>query len=313
MNSPIAFIGPLPPPLGGVAVANKNLQDFFEKRGIRHIFFDTSKKKLTEDLYTNKSIGDYLIGLKIIVNFFQFILKEEFKYVNIYVTSNKAFFRDAILIIILRTFNKYIIVHFHSKKKGEYFLEKKRVVLLAWILNKCNKIVLLSEDHKKYFSKWMKNDKIIILENFVDHDKFECEIRDKVDEFLYVGRLSKQKGVWDLLKAIELLKKNYELKFNIVGLAESDKKYCEILKYIEDNKLSVNIVMHGLKDGVEKYELYKRCKWFVFPSHFENSPVVIKEAIASNQALICSDIEANLNILNIGYIFCYLKIKKLNC
>ncbi len=35
----------------------------------------------------------------------------------------------------------------------------------------------------------------------------------------------------------------------------------------------------------------------IFPSHFENSPVVLKEAIAAKMSILSSDIHANENIL----------------
>jgi len=36
----------------------------------------------------------------------------------------------------------------------------------------------------------------------------------------------------------------------------------------------------------------------IFPSHFENSPVVLKEAICAEMPIISSDIDANKNILS---------------
>jgi glycosyltransferase involved in cell wall biosynthesis len=132
----------------------------------------------------------------------------------------------------------------------------------------------------------------------VDYNLFDCKIEEKRAEFLYVGRLSEKKGFFDLLKSIKLLKnKGIRLRFHILGIAENEKTDSTIKTFIEEEGISDYLIFHGLKYGSEKYLLFKRCKYFIFPSHFENSPVVLKEAIASKMVIIASNIDANRNVL----------------
>lgn len=49
--------------------------------------------------------------------------------------------------------------------------------------------------------------------------------------------------------------------------------------------------------GDAKHSLFERAGCLILPSHFENSPVVLKEAIAAKMAIFSSNIEANENVL----------------
>lgn len=297
MKKKICFIGPLPPPIGGVAFMNHQFQMLLIENGLQIISFNTSKNTKSEDLYKRKGINEFIHLVSSILRFFYFIFTNRFEIVNIFVTSNLAFIRDAIFIVILKLFRKKIILHFHSKKQGEYFLDKKRIGYMSFFINMADKIILLSEDHKQYFQQYFDKEKVEIIENFIDYELYKCNISEKVDEFLYVGRLSEKKGFFDLLKAVSILK-DKSLKINIIGLPDNEKTEHDIHKIIEENDIGNNFIFHGLQTGQLKYDLFKKCKYFIFPSHFENSPVVIKEAIAAKMALLVSNIDANKNILD---------------
>lgn len=297
MKKKICFIGPLPPPIGGVAFMNQQFQSILVENGLDIVSFNTSKNTKTEDLYKRKGILELIHFVTSILKFIYFIFTNKFTVTNIFVTSNFAFIRDAIFIVILKIFHKKIILHFHSKKEGEYFLDKKRIIYLSKFINMADKIILLSEEHKNYFESYFKKDKVVIIENFIDYGLYDCNIDDKIDEFLYVGRLSEKKGFFDLLKAVSIIK-DKSLKINVIGLSDNEQTQQYINDFIEENSISNNFIFHGFQTASIKYNLFKKCKYFIFPSHFENSPVVIKEAIAAKMALLISSIDANKNILN---------------
>jgi len=293
----IAFVGPLPPPLGGVGVINKSFQDIVSAKW-NVLAFNTSTGKLNEDLYKVKGFKNLLHFINNIFGLLTFLKKNRFKVVNVFVTSNIAFIRDSLIIILLWICRKKIIVHFHSKKKGEFFLRPYTLGYVSFIFRFAKKVVVLSEDHYQYFSNYFDKSKIVVIENFVDYKLYDCEIANKGMEFLYVGRLSQKKGFFDLINAVKIVKgKGFDLKINVLGTAENDEAKSFVDEELKNNILEENLILQGHIQGIQKYDFYKKCSIFIFPSHFENSPVVLKEAIASKMAIICSDIEANKNIL----------------
>lgn len=293
----IAFVGPLPPPFGGVGVMNESFQQILSPKW-NVLSYNTSSGKLNEDLYKSKGFRNLWHLAKNIYGLIKFIATNKFKIVNVFVTSNVAFIRDSIIILILWLSRKQIIVQFHSKKKGEFFLGNFTIRYIGFIFKFVKKIIILSEDHYQYFSQYFDKSKMVIIENFVDYDLYECKIENKVNEFLYVSRLSKKKGIFDLIEAVKVVKeKGLNPKINVLGTAENDETKNMIDIWLKKYKLEQNIILHGNVYGSKKYEFFKSCSIFIFPSHFENSPVVIKEAIASKMAILCSDIKANKIIL----------------
>jgi len=294
----IAFIGPVPPPFGGVGVMNKSFQQLVSNEW-NVLSFNTSQKNLNEDLYASKGFKNILHFLNNLLGFFKFLGKNKFKIVNVFATSNIAFIRDSVIIFILWIFRKQIIVHFHSKKKGEFFLSKFTIKYIALIFKLARKVVVLSQDHFDYFSQYIDTSKMVIIENFVDYNLYDCKIEDKSKSFLYVSRLSKKKGIFDLIAAVKIVKdKGLNPVINVLGTAENDETRKMIDNWLSKYALEKNIILHGNVYGKQKYDFFKSSRIFIFPSHFENSPVVLKEAIASNMAIICSDIEANKRILS---------------
>lgn len=294
----VLFIGPLPPPHGGVAAINQSIQ------GIKFdhylpLTFDTSGKAERENLKTKISISKLYRNFRIIRNLKSLIKAEQPVIANIFITSGWSIIRDLIFLRIVSSAQIPVIIHFHSKLEGEFALKLRRLKIVGYYFNKyASKILLLSNWHYRHFTQYFDVQKCDILENFVDYKSFDNEINRKKNTFLYVGRLSKEKGFFDLLEAVRKLK-NKGINFNVqvIGLAPSELIEEEINDFVYKNEIQDYFVFNGAKFGDSKCDLFKDSKCLIFPSHFENSPVVLKEAIASKMAILASDIKANLNVL----------------
>ena len=148
-----------------------------------------------------------------------------------------------------------------------------------------------------------------VIENFVDYKLFNCSIETKEKEFLYVGRLSEKKGFFDLLKSIEILKnEGLNIVIHVLGLPDNDDTQQNIERMVKKMNLEEYLVFHGNTYGKAKHKLFKRCRYFIFPSQFENSPVVLKEAIASKMVIIASNIEANKLVLDVMTDYSYFEM-----
>lgn len=293
-----AFIGPLPPPLGGVAVINQSFQNI-DYSGYKVSSFDTAETKNREDLYAKFKLKSIQRNLNINKRLKQFIVKEQPDVINIFITSGMSILRDILFLKTMHKFNIPIIIHFHSKTKGEFALTLKRLKWVAKYFNKyASRIILLSEAHYLFFVKYFGEEKCTVIENFVNYSDFENTIKEKNNDFLFVGRLSKEKGFFDLLEAIKILKeKNISCRIQVIGVSPTEEIENEIKDYVVKHGLENYFVFNGATFGEEKYTLFKKSKCLIFPSHFENSPVVLKEAMAAKMAILSSDIEANENVL----------------
>lgn len=295
------IIGPMPPPVGGVSSSVQNLKQLFLDSHIQLKIFSTSSGNPREDLYAKKSLGQLFRAIKLFVSFIMFFIKNRnSKVCHLFVVSNSAFLRDFLFLLVLKAFGKKVVVHLHSKTSGELFVKSSLLRFFGKCLNLADSILVLSDEHKDFFSKYIKGNKVSVLENFIFSKDFTTN-KVKNNEWLYVGRLSEKKGFYDLLSAVDVCvnKHGYsDIIINCLGLADTDENQHRIEKFIEEKDLNQHIKLHGMVVGKEKFNFFKNCKGLMFPSHFENSPVVLKEAICSEMPIISSDIDANKNILN---------------
>jgi len=141
------------------------------------------------------------------------------------------------------------------------------------IVNKLNKIIVLSEFAKKKFleANFPKN-KIVVKPNFI-FDKIKCKKNISKSGFLYASRLSEEKGILDLIKAFK--KFNFDLNVCGDGPLKSKLENETKIKYLGflSKKKLLNVLM--------------KTKFLIFPSKcFENFPTIFLQAFALNVLVI---------------------------
>lgn len=137
---------------------------------------------------------------------------------------------------------------------------------------------------KKFIEFGVNPEKIIYIPNFLDREKpIVNKRKDNEEYFLYFGRLSEEKGILTLAKAM----RNVDSFLYIVG--EGPLKV-EIKKYIIDNNIK-NIRMLGFKNGQELIDIVGNAKAVILPSEwYENGPYSAIEALQLGRPIIGADI-----------------------
>lgn len=124
--------------------------------------------------------------------------------------------------------------------------------------------------------------KLVHIPNFINIEDFEQNYENK-GYILYAGRLSREKGVLTLLKAV----KGLDVQMRIVGDGPMRKDYETFVKEDGIN----NVTFEGYKSGEELKHLFRNAIFLVFPSEcYENAPMTILEAFAYGKPVVGSDI-----------------------
>ncbi|MEZ5534176.1 MAG: glycosyltransferase family 4 protein [Thiolinea sp.] len=114
--------------------------------------------------------------------------------------------------------------------------------------------------------------------------------------FLYVGRLSAEKNIEELITAYQNLK-NSQIKLVIVGKERpEDAEYVERLKKLSAN--NPNILFVGPAYDDELIEWYSNALAYILPSKIEGLPITLLEAMSFSCCCIASDIPANQEALD---------------
>ncbi|GAB4494480.1 MAG: glycosyltransferase family 4 protein [Raineya sp.] len=153
--------------------------------------------------------------------------------------------------------------------------------------NKVDAYICFSNFAKKKFlhsALKLPEERLFVKPNFVE-DKGEGEAKERKAFFLYVGRLSEQKGIATLLEASQQAKCQLE----IIGGGDLEPL---VRSYADQNP---NIIYHGFRDKKFVLDKMKQAKALMFPSvSYEGMPLVILEAFSTGLPVLISDID-NLN------------------
>ncbi len=108
---------------------------------------------------------------------------------------------------------------------------------------------------------------------------------------LFVASLQEGKGVLEILRTAELLKrrgKEKDLRFRIVGRWFSDKFESEARQMHADLGLSAMVEFAGQLTGESKWRAYGDADIFFFPTHYESeaTPIVLMEALGAGLPII---------------------------
>lgn len=106
-----------------------------------------------------------------------------------------------------------------------------------------------------------------------------CGIRPDSVMFLFVGQHILQKRIMMIAQAMELLRPRYGgCKLFMVGDGAARK---DLEKWIQAHGLEDTVILMGrIQDREILSSLYLRANAFVFPSVYDNAPVVVREACA---------------------------------
>lgn len=172
----------------------------------------------------------------------------------------------------------------NSKLKSILGVIEMKYYKLHSIYEKFNYIVSPSEFMKKcLLNGGVKNQNIEVIHNFSNATNCNNEING--DYIFYFGRISKEKGIFNLIGAV---KKCDEVKLLIAGTGPEEEK---IKKYIKENKMESRVVLLGYLNQDEIRERIEKCRFVVIPSiWYENCPYSIIETLEIGKPIIASEI-----------------------
>lgn len=229
-------------------------------------------------------------------------------------------------------FRKYDIIHYHAIGPSVPILiarlfGKKTVSTIHGLNWRCDKwgklasaylklgekiaarfadgIVTLSQDMYDYFLETYSRETTLIKNAISPVEYRKCDIINKKfglnqnDYIFYIGRLSPEKGVQDLIDGY--LKSNTDKKLVIAGEVTQTGFVNEIVKTASQ---SDNIIFTGFVDGDTMQELYSNAALYVLPSHTEGLALTLLEAMSCGTRCLVSDIPENTSVLkDFGYTF----------
>jgi glycosyltransferase involved in cell wall biosynthesis len=160
-----------------------------------------------------------------------------------------------------------------------------RLIAPAWrsVVKRIDRIVCPSHYLEQLLLSHEPTAATTVIPNGFDLDRFTAS-RERSRRILVVTRMLERKGVQDVLRALAGTDLGFEI--DIVGTGP----YLDTLVQLAD-ALGVDAKFHGWldNDSRELKDLFETSSIFVFPSHAENFPLVLLEAMAAGMAVITTN------------------------
>lgn len=187
--------------------------------------------------------------------------------------------------------------------EGKYYRWKKIYS------RKIDKIIAPSEFYKlKLIQDGITENKIEALHNFINIEDYNVTIEDE-GYALYYGRIIKEKGVLNLIKAFKNIKNS---KLYIAGDGPDIEK---VKKYIHENNMDDTVKLLGYLNSSQVKEYVRKARFIVVPSiWYENCPYSVLETLAMGKPIIGSNLGGIPELVKdneTGLIYKYNSVKEL--
>lgn len=169
--------------------------------------------------------------------------------------------------------------------------QKKAIVFLNRIAFKQASLVFfLNDDNRKLYKKLKiihNNQKTTLIPGSgVNLEKFqfsEFPVRNTI-VFTFIGRILKDKGIEEYLRAAKKIVSRYNnVKFEVVGFVD-ENKYVSMLKEYQEKK-----IIHYLGQRNDIFNIIQKSSCVVLPSYGEGRGTVLQEGAAVGRPLISCD------------------------
>lgn len=281
----IAYIVSSLAPLGPVIVV-RNLVEGMTARGHEcMVFYFDERKERMEFACPTKRIS--------------FWGREDFTRFDIVHTHS---FRPMAYGVLHRRKNMVTTLHSYLFMEYRYSLGKVWGWMFGhvnmWMARIYNKVVVLSEDAKGYYSRWLPKEKLLVCYNGVDiHRTVPQELQQQYEEDMpklkefcqdatvlaCICEMVPIKGVATVVKALSLLPENYRLLLIGDGNSADDLRHLAV-----ELKMEERVLLLGERTAAYRY--LPMADVYVMASYSEGFCLSLSEAALMGRNIVCADI-----------------------
>lgn len=205
--------------------------------------------------------------------------------------------KEIFRIPLITTLHDTLIGRFASYENldshGKYYSKLQRE-----LVDKSNYVICCSESMKMEIRNFYHADKskLIVIYNGVNEaesNRIKNNYNQNKDciSIIFVGRLSKDKGLEDLIEAFKILRKKHtKIKLIIIGDKSSDYGKKLIDRVAGDKTIKKDVSFVGFQSNDVLAESYYNSDIAVIPSHYEPFGIVALEAASHGLPIVVSDV-----------------------
>jgi glycosyltransferase involved in cell wall biosynthesis len=281
---------------GGAEVLLKNLILQVKKHNIKYKDFNIEVAILySEDIFKEEiekaGIPVWKLGLNFkynligVIKLISLIKHRKYNIVHVHLFPSNLF--AALTSLFLSKGIKWIFSEhnvYNRRRSSKIFK-----ILDTFIYSRYYKIICVSKQVEITLLEWLPKykKKTIVISNAVAVDDLSNWYTIKKYDILFVGRLTKAKGVDVLLKAINILKEKYQKRLKVIIVGDGYLKE-ELKNLVVELGIDEEVKFLGARRDIAR--LMKITRLFVLPSRWEGLPLTILEAMSNRMSIIATKV-----------------------
>jgi len=170
------------------------------------------------------------------------------------------------------------------------------------LIRASNIVTTVSSSVAKELEKYNLNPKdVVVAGNGVD-EKFFSHKKRKIENIskyiMFVGRIDREKGIFDLVKSAKIIcKSRSDVFFTIAGSGRDLKK---LKSETKKAGISNRFILLGQVKKEQLVKLYQNASIFVLPSYHEGLPGVLLEAMSCGLPIVATNVRGNRDLITNG-------------
>lgn len=221
--------------------------------------------------------------------------------VYIHTADLNSFYRKSLFVLLSRLFQRKTVLHIHPSSFAAFLdrLRGFRRWYVFLVLRQVDLFVVLTEEMKAAIRGAVPGREVHLLRNAVDVRAMSLAQRGgrESNRLLYLGWHIREKGVYELVDAVEILKrKGMRVHLDLYGANGTES----LREYVAGKELSAEVKVKGWIGDHEKIKALHRCTLLALPSHTEGLPNVVLEAMAAGTPIVATHAGGLKEILRDG-------------
>lgn len=227
------------------------------------------------------------VALAAALRFWTMLLLGQVGLLHVHMSSRASFWRKCLFFLPAFLFRVPTILHLHGSEFSIFYEEEcghvaKRAV--RFVFNRVSQIVVLSQAWRDWVQSMTTNPNVQAIYNPVMVPAVHPRWEDRSDGMvLFLGRLGKRKGSYDLVDAMASIKQNCSNFHLSLG---GDGELNEVRDRASDLGLGDQVSLLGWVRGTDKDRFLGSAKIYTLPSYNEGLPMSVLEAMACGLPIV---------------------------
>jgi len=246
--------------------------------------------------------GNLALALKAVREFGELLGEHRRVVLHVHSAFGKGFWRDAVFMAIALAARCPVILQFHGGGAERFHdgLNAPQRAVFAWLVGRAACVVVPHESQRAWLRGISREATAVCVPPALP--KLEVKREESGPNMvLFLGRLTAEKGVFDLLEAIAALRASIP---DIRLICAGDGDRAAVARYAERLSISDAVKFTGWVGPSGKRALLESAAAFALPSYAESLPVSLLEALSAGVPTVATPVGAIPDVLTDGVTGC---------